>query len=122
MGWELPTSAGDEIVKPRRTYPLAMVLVLIAAIATYAIPTVAALYGGAGDNNKVLLWGIEESEEGAGIGADLEAAGMTPEQMEAAGVDPTSSEGWWLPDIAQGGGGGHRGRRQRLCRASWATS
>lgn len=101
MGWELPTSAGDEIVKPRRTYPLAMALVLIAAIATYAIPTVAALYGGAGDNNKVLLWGIEESEEGAGIGADLEAAGMTPEQMEAAGVDATSSEGWWLPDIAK---------------------
>ena len=101
MGWELPTSAGDEIVKPRRTYPLAMALVLIAAIATYAIPTVAALYGGAGDNNKVLLWGIEESEEGAGIGPDLEAGGMTPEQMEAAGVDPTSSEGWWLPDMAQ---------------------
>ena len=68
MGWELPTSAGDEIVKPRRTYPLAMVLVLIAAIATYAIPTVAALYGGAGDNNKVLLWGIEESRRGPGSG------------------------------------------------------
>jgi amino acid transporter len=101
MGWELPTSAGDEIVKPKRTYPLAMVLVLIAAIATYAIPTVAALYGGAGDNNKVLLWGVEEEEDGAGIGPVLEEAGMTPEQMEAAGVDPTSAEGWWLPDIAK---------------------
>jgi amino acid transporter len=48
-----------------------------------------------------MLWGIEESESGAGIGVDLEAAGMTPAQMEAAGVDPTSSEGWWLPDIGK---------------------
>jgi amino acid transporter len=101
MGWELPTSAGDEIVKPRRTYPLAMALVLVAAIAVYALPTVAALYGGAGEDNKVMLWGVEESEAGAGIGPDLEAAGMTPAQMEAAGVDPANSEGWWLPDIAQ---------------------
>jgi amino acid transporter len=78
-----------------------MVLVLVAAIATYAIPTVAALYGGAGENNKVLLWGVEEDEAGAGIGPVLESAGMTPEQMDAAGVDPTASEGWWLPDIAK---------------------
>ena len=101
MGWELPTSAGDEIVKPKRTYPLAMALVLVASIATYALPTVAALYGGAGEDNKVMLWGVEESEQGAGIGPDLEAAGMDPAQIEAAGVDPTSAEGWWLPDIAQ---------------------
>lgn len=101
MGWELPTSAGDEIVKPKRTYPLAMALVLVAAIATYAVPTVAALYGGAGADNKVLLWGIEEEQDGAGIGPMLEEAGMTPQQMEAAGVDPKSSEGWWLPDIAK---------------------
>lgn len=101
MGWELPTSAGDEIVKPKRTYPLAMVLVLIAAIATYAVPTVAALYGGAGENNKVLLWGITEEETDAGIGPVLEEAGMTAEQMDAAGVDPTSAEGWGLPDIAK---------------------
>jgi amino acid transporter len=101
MGWELPTSAGDEIVKPKRTYPLAMLLVLIAAIATYALPTVAALYGGAGADNKVLLWGVEESTQGAGIGPDLEASGMTPEQIQAAGVDPASAEGWWLPDIGQ---------------------
>jgi amino acid transporter len=101
MGWELPTSAGDEIVKPKRTYPIAMALVLIASIATYAIPTVAALYGGAGDNNKVLLWGVEEEDQGAGIGPVLTDAGMTQEQMDAAGVDPTSAEGWWLPDIAK---------------------
>jgi amino acid transporter len=101
MGWELPTSAGDEIVKPKRTYPLAMLLVLIASIATYAVPTVAALYGGAGDNNKVLLWGVTEDETDAGIGPVLEAAGMTPAQMDAAGVDPASAEGWGLPDIAK---------------------
>jgi amino acid transporter len=101
MGWELPTSAGDEIVKPKRTYPLAMALVLVASIATYALPTVAALYGGAGEDNKVMLWGVEESESGAGIGPDLQAAGMTDAQIQAAGVDPASAEGWWLPDIAQ---------------------
>jgi amino acid transporter len=39
-------------------------------------------------------------EESDGIGPLLEERGMTPEQMEAAGVDPTSEEGWWLPDIA----------------------
>jgi len=59
MGWELPTVAGSEIVKPKRTYPLAMVLVLIAAIATYSIPTVAGLYGGAGDNGSAIVWGQE---------------------------------------------------------------
>jgi amino acid transporter len=101
MGWELPTSAGDEIVKPKRTYPLAMALVLIAAIATYALPTVSALYGGAGEDNRVMLWGLEESETDAGIGADLLGAGMTQGQMDAAEVDPASSEGWWLPDIAK---------------------
>ncbi len=98
MGWESPTTAGDEIVKPRRTYPLAMALVLIAVIATYALPTVAALYGGAGEDNKVLLWGLEEED---GIGQVLLEGGMTQEQMDAAGVDPTATEGWWLPDIAQ---------------------
>jgi amino acid transporter len=101
MGWELPTSAGDEIVKPKRTYPLAMALVLVAAIATYALPTVAALYGGAAEDNKILLWGLEETVPDAGIGPDLVAGGMTQEQMDAAGVDPTSAEGWWLPDIAK---------------------
>jgi amino acid transporter len=98
MGWELPTSAGDEIVKPKRTYPLAMLLVLIACIATYALPTVAALYGGAGEDNKVMLWGLEEED---GIGPALEEGGMTPEQMTAVGVDPAATEGWWLPDIAK---------------------
>jgi amino acid transporter len=99
MGWELPTSAGDEIVKPKRTYPLAMVLVLIAAVAVYLLPTVSAMYGGAGDNGKIALWGVDASDESVGVGADLEAAGMTPEQIQASGVDPTASQGWYLPDI-----------------------
>jgi amino acid transporter len=101
MGWELPTSAGDEIVKPKKTYPLAMLLVLIACIATYALPSVAALYGGAGEDNKVMLWGLEEEDGIVGVLAD---GGMTEDQMIAAGVDPadeTVTEGWWLPDIAQ---------------------
>jgi amino acid transporter len=101
MGFELPSAAGDEIVKPKRTYPLAMFLVLIAAIATYAIPTVAALYGGAGEDNKVLLWGVTEANPDEGIGPALLEAGMTPEQMQAAGVDPTQSDGWGFPDIAK---------------------
>ena len=99
MGWELPTAAGDEIVNPKRTYPMAMVLVLVAAIATYMIPTVAGLYGGAGDDGRYQLWGIEEYEEGEGIGVVLEDYGVSPEQVEAWGVDPTSDVGWEFPDI-----------------------
>ena len=101
MGFELPSTAGDEIVKPKRTYPLAMVLVLIAAIATYAIPTVAGLYGGAGDNNKVLAWGITESVNGQGIGKDLKDAGMTDSQIAENHIDPTSASGWGFPEIAK---------------------
>jgi amino acid transporter len=100
MGWELPTAAGDEIVNPRRTYPAAMTLVLVAAIATYMIPTIAGLYGGAGDDGRYQLWGIEEYEEGEGIGVVLEEYGVSPEQIEAWGVDPMSDVGWEFPDIA----------------------
>jgi amino acid transporter len=100
MGWELPAAAGDEIVNPKRTYPLAMVLVLVAAIATYAIPTVAGLYGGAGDNGAYQVWGIEEADEGAGIGATLTEQGVTEDQMNQWGVDPAASAGWEFPDIA----------------------
>ncbi|HTX78695.1 MAG TPA: APC family permease, partial [Longilinea sp.] len=117
MGWELPTAAGDEIVNPKRTYPLAMVLVLIATIATYAIPTVTGLWGGAGEEGKYQLWGLEASDENAGIIADLApAAGDNATQDEIAaadaaatewnarlsnwGVEPTSSVGWEFPDIA----------------------
>jgi amino acid transporter len=101
MGWELPTAAGDEIVKPKRTYPLAMVLVLVAAIAVYILPTVAAMYGGAGDNGQIAAWGIEASDESVGVGADLEAAGMTSDQIQATGIDTSGSEGWFLPSIGK---------------------
>ncbi len=87
MGWELPTAAGDEIVNPKRTYPLAMALVLVAAIATYAIPTITGLYGGAGEDGKYQLWGIEEYESGEGIGVVLDDYGVPPEQVESWGVD-----------------------------------
>jgi len=101
MGWELPTAAGDEIVKPRRTYPLAMVMVLIAAIAMYALPTVAGLYGGGGDDGRTQLWGIEEYESGEGVGVVLEEYGITQEQIDEWGIDATSDIGWELPDIAE---------------------
>ncbi len=100
MGWELPTAAGDEIVNPKRTYPLAMLLVLIAAIATYALPVFAGLYGGAGDDGRYMLWGIEESEPGIGIGSALEEYGVTPEQIDRWGVDAGRDIGWEFPDVA----------------------
>jgi amino acid transporter len=100
MGWELPTAAGDEIVNPKKTYPKAMVLVLVAAIATYSIPTIAGLYGGAGQDGKYQLWGIEEYDSGAGIGPVLDDYGVPPEQVESWGVDTSSSVGWEFPDIA----------------------
>jgi amino acid transporter len=100
MGWELPTAAGDEIVNPKKTYPTAMALVLVAAIATYMLPTLAGLYGGAGDDGRYQVWGIEEAEAGEGIGVTLEEYGVTPEQMEEWGVDPASEVGWEFPDIA----------------------
>jgi len=100
MGWELPTAAGDEIVNPKKTYPIAMVLVLIAAIATYSIPTITGLYGGAGANGKYQLWGIEEYESGEGIGPVLDDYGVPPETVQEWGVDTSSSVGWEFPDIA----------------------
>ncbi len=100
MGWELPTAAGDEIVNPKKTYPLAMVLVLVATIATYAIPTVTGLYGGAGENGKYQLWGIEEYNSGEGIGPVLADYGVDPAAAAKWDVDTSSSVGWEFPDIA----------------------
>jgi amino acid transporter len=100
MGWELPTAAGDEIVNPKRTYPMAMVMVLVAAIATYSLPTLAGLYGGAGEGGRYQVWGIEEYESGEGIGPVLEEYGVPSEQAESWGVDTSSSVGWEFPDIA----------------------
>jgi amino acid transporter len=101
MGWELPTAAGDEIVNPRRTYPRAMALVLILAVFTYALPVLGGLYGGAADDGRYQLWGIEEYESGEGIGPVLADYGVTEEQVAAWGVDTTSSVGWQFPDIGQ---------------------
>jgi amino acid transporter len=101
MGWELPTAAGDEIVNPRKTYPRAMALVLVAAILTYAGPALAGLYGGAGQDGRHQVWGIEEYEDGEGIGVVLEEYGVTGEQMDAWGVDPASPVGWEFPDVGQ---------------------
>jgi amino acid transporter len=100
MGWELPTAAGDEIVNPKRNYPIAMAMVLVAAIATYAIPTITGLYGGAGEDGKYQLWGIEEYDSGAGIGPVLSDYGVPPEQVDSWRVDTSSSVGWEFPDIA----------------------
>jgi amino acid transporter len=77
-----------------------MVLVLFAAIATYSIPTITGLYGGAGEDGKYQLWGIEEYDSGAGIGAVVGDYGIAPEKLPEWGVDPASSVGWEFPDIA----------------------
>jgi amino acid transporter len=100
MGWELPSAAGDEIVNPRRTYPLAMTLVLVAAVATYLLPTLAGLYGGAGEDNRYLLWGQEEAEEGQGIGLTMEEYGVSSDQLRDWSVDPQAATGWEFPNIA----------------------
>jgi amino acid transporter len=108
MGWELPAAAGDEVVKPKKTYPLAMVLVLVAAIATYSIPTIAGLYGGAGDNGKYVVWGVDASDPEVGIVGDIAGPEATDAQLAETGnklndwgVEPTASTGWWFPDIAR---------------------
>ncbi len=100
MGWELPTAAGDEIKEPKKTYPRAMVLVLIAAILSYAIPTMAGLYGGAGSDGQYMMWGIEENEPGAGIGPILNEQGISNEKIIGWGEDPSIDAGWEFPTIA----------------------
>ncbi|NTV38276.1 MAG: APC family permease, partial [Anaerolineales bacterium] len=106
MGWELPAAAGDEIVNPKRTYPLAMVLVLFAAVATYALPVTASLFGGAGEDGRYLVWGMEASDAEAGLVVDVAATddpavvAEYADKMTAWGVDPASEYGWEFPQIA----------------------
>jgi amino acid transporter len=96
MGWSCH-GGGRRDREPQKTYPRAMLLVLIAAIATYALPVTTSLYGGAGADGRYQLWGIEGGDEG--IGPVLSEYGVTEEQMTEWGVDPSSSIGWELPDI-----------------------
>jgi amino acid transporter len=114
MGWELPTAAGSEIVNPKKTYPRAMALVLVAAILTYALPTLAGLYGGAGENGRYQVWGIEEVEEGQGIGAVLEGYGVTPDQIQEIRIDGSQAAGWEFPDIAHAIGEKAAGKNSSL--------
>lgn len=100
MGWELPTAAGDEIKNPKKIYPRAMVLVLVAAILSYSVPTIAGLWGGAGENKSYMMWGIEESNPGEGVGAVLAENGITEDQIVEWGEDPTTDAGWEFPTIA----------------------
>ncbi len=100
MGWELPSSAGDEIVNPRRTYPRAMALTLVATILTYSLPMTAGLFGGGGEGGRYQLWGVEENESGEGIAPVLDEYGVTEEQINEWGVDPASPAGWGYPEIA----------------------
>jgi amino acid transporter len=117
MGWELPSAAGDEIVEPRKTYPRAMALVLIASVATYALPVAAGLYGGAGADGRWQVWGLEASDESVGVVGDLAgtapAEGATPDEITAYDTatadwtakltewdtDPAASTGWEFPQI-----------------------
>jgi amino acid transporter len=101
MGFELATVAGDEIVNPKRTYPIAMGIVLALAIATYLLPVAAGMYGGAGADGRWLLWGAEASGDGATIGTMMSDSGVDQATLETWGVDPTSTSGWYLPDIAK---------------------
>lgn len=102
MGWELPSAAGDEVVEPRKTYPRAMAIVLVLAILTYSLPVVGALYGGAGEDGRYAMWGIEASDEEVGIAPDVEGYGVSAEQIETWGVSSASdATGWEFPQIGQ---------------------
>lgn len=103
MGWELPTAAGDEIINPKKTYPLALTIVLVGVVLTYVIPVFGGLYGGGGENNSYLIWGIEASDPEVGIAADLEGYGVTTADIEAwgAGADSAAETGWEFTNIGQ---------------------
>jgi amino acid transporter len=101
MGWELPSAAGDEVVDPRKTYPRAMMIVLVLAILTYMLPVFGSLYGGAGENGRYAMWGISASDESAGIGPDVAGYGITSQQIESWGSSASDATGWEFPQIGQ---------------------
>ena len=102
MGWELPAAGGDEVVAPRKTYPRAMAIVLVLAILTYMLPVAGSLLGGAGEDGRYTVWGIEETEEGAGISAEVEAYGISADQIDGWGVSSAAdATGWEFPQIGQ---------------------
>jgi amino acid transporter len=61
---------------------------------------VTGLYGGAGEDGKYQLWGIEEYTADEGIGPVLADYGVPEEKAAEWGVDTSSSVGWEFPDIA----------------------
>jgi amino acid transporter len=77
-----------------------MALVLIAAILSYSMPTMAGFSGGAVEDGQYLAWGLEESETGAGIGPILNEYGISDEKMLTWGIDPGTDYGWEFPTIA----------------------
>jgi amino acid transporter len=93
-----------------------MVLVLFAAITTYVLPTVAGLYGGAGEEGRYQVWSIEENEPGEGIGVALGDYGITEDQLTSWNVDPSSEIGWEFPDVAHAIGDKVAGKNSPLSR------
>lgn len=87
-------------MNPKRTYPLAMLLVLFLAIGTYILPSLGSLYGGGGADGRYLLWG-QEADEGSNIGETMANYGIDQASLEQWGVDPSASVGWEFPDIAK---------------------
>jgi amino acid transporter len=62
----------------------------------------ASLYGGAGEGDRYTVWGVEASDEEAGIVADVEGYGVTAEQIDGWGVSSAGdATGWEFPQIGQ---------------------
>ncbi len=96
MGWELPAVAGDEIVNPRKTYPRAMALTLVATILTYALPVVAGLFGGAGADGRWQVWGIEAENREVGIISNF----VDEEVLSSAYEQTASTKGISVADVS----------------------
>jgi amino acid transporter len=98
-----------------------MALVLILAVVTYALPLIGGLYGGAADDGRWQVWGIEEYESGAGIGPVLADFGVSEEQAASWGVDTSSSVGWEFPEIGHAVGEKLAGTNSPLARTLGST-